>query len=241
LNFKQFFILCENIDQLLELGSNLAKMPRSEIQIILGEIQIILGGKHSFENYLDREKFVSKFSWSIPCKEAIDAIREYGRQPIYDLMAGTGFWSKVLNEAGIKTIASDLHISKKFNPYKHSPKHFKVKRINAIKAAVDKTRRGLKGDVLLSWPPYECPVATDVLQNLPIGTRVFYIGESYGGCTADASFFSYLSQNCKKLKTIYLPQFSGLHDALEIYEKVKEEPIDDNLRGKTLLPYNDDD
>jgi hypothetical protein len=67
---------------------------------------------------------------------------------------------------------------------------------------------------------------------LLIGSRVFYIGEGMGGCTADASFHKYLCVNFGHLHTEDLPQFPGIHDYLSVYEKKQNQPIDPKYRGE---------
>jgi hypothetical protein len=241
MEFKSFFLISEDIRDLLHLGTKLGKMPIKEIKEIMDGLPDVKKIKwedrhNSFTlNWETRDQFAHKFSWSIPCKEAIDAIKQFARPPLRDLMAGTGFWAKILNESGLKTIPYDLHISKKYNDYKHSANHMTIKRSNALKTAYNMQRRELSGDVMISWPPYECPIATDVLTLLPIGTRIVYIGESSGGCTGDLSFHSFLHTNCQELISVNLPHFSGIHDYLWIYEKTKNAPIDTAKRGVTML------
>jgi hypothetical protein len=64
-----------------------------------------------------REHFVKNFAWAAPCKEAIDAIKKFARPPIYDPMAGLGFWAKLLNDRGVETLAFD-HLAPGENHYR---------------------------------------------------------------------------------------------------------------------------
>lgn len=223
----------ESVLDIINLGYELANTPRKEI-----EERMRIGEKTHYY-YPDRDVFISKFGWSIPCKEALDAIKKYIREPLYDVMAGTGFWAKILNMAGIETIAHDIQINTKKNHYhklqgnKGMP-HIKLKRKNALRTGYDMSIGRIKGDVFLSWPPYECPVASELLSMLKIGTRVVYIGEDIGGCTGDLSFFTNLKNNFKLLEKVYLPNFPGIHDDMYIYEKTKNELIDNKLKGKAF-------
>ena len=152
MKFKEFFIN-ESITDLIQSTDKLAYMSASEIE------DLISNNMHSGK--LERPDFTKSFSWSIPCKEAIDAIKEYARPPLYDLMAGTGFWAKILNQNGVKTYASDINV------FKHNAwtkkQHMKIRRQNAIKGAlaIDRAResQGWSGDVIISWPPYKCSTA----------------------------------------------------------------------------------
>ena len=220
-------LINESVKDLIELSYKLGITPREEIEKIMK-----MGEKQNFY-YLDRDEFTLKLGWSIPCKEAVDAIKKYVREPLYDAMAGTGFWSKVLNLNGIKTIAHDIHKNPNKNTYhgnrwkdKESGKsHINIKRKNALKLGLDLKNQRIKGDVFLSWPPYNCVTANILADMLPIGTRLFYVGEGAGGCTGDHNFHKNLDTNFRLIDKVYLPNFPGIHDDLYIYEKIKNDPL----------------
>lgn len=229
--YKLHSILNESVLDIINIGYELANTPRKEIE------NKMKSGENVHYYYPNRDIFTSKFGWSIPCKEALDAIKKYAREPLHDLMAGTGFWAKILNMSGIKTIAYDRHSNIKKNHYHgkggHKSKiHFNLIRKNALRVGYDMSKERIKGDVFLSWPPYLCPAASDLLSILKIGTRVFYIGEGMGGCTGDLSFHINLDTNFTLLEKVYLPNFPGIHDDMYIYEKIKNDPGDPKHRGK---------
>lgn len=235
MNFKQFL---EVADDLFRLAYSLGEIPREEVEKFLAD--------RKGYDFSGRRAFTMYFGWSIPCKEAVDAIKKYTREPLYDILAGTGYWAKTLRKSGVNVIASDIHKVMNRNNYHQrkedtgakdisnlvKPEKEKIIRRNALKVGYDINKGRLKGDVLISWPPYEEPFATDVLEMLPLGTRVFYIGEDMGGCTGDASFHKCLCVNFKFLHAEELPQFPGMHDSLAIYEKIKNIPIDPKHRGE---------
>jgi hypothetical protein len=204
----------------------------------------------SFHGFYFRKNFNRIFGWSVPCKEAIDIIKKYARSPVYDVMAGTGYWSRILNKAGIDVRPSDMHkilsknhyhkksedFDKKEDP-KSSPRTY-IRRRNALRVGFDIKNRRIKGDIFLSWPPYQCSVASDLLDMLPLGTRVFYIGEGQGGCTGDLAFHKNLESNFKLLDSVELPTFLGIHDGLDVYEKEKENKIDAKYRGAVWDSYD---
>ena len=238
-----FKLYLETSEELFKNAYSLGEMPREEVEKFLSN--------RGFD-FSTRRAFTTYFGWSVPCKEAVEAIKKYARQPLYDVLAGTGYWTKILKKAGINVIASDIHKITSKNYYHRSredlpdisnlikPEKEKILRRNALRVAYDLKRERLKGDVLISWAPYEKPFATDILEMLPIGSRVFYIGEGMGGCTADASFHKYLCVNFEHLHTEYLPQFPGIHDYLSVYEKKQNLPIDPKHRGENWI-YEDDD
>lgn len=220
MNFKQWF---EAVEDLFPNIEQLPQMSSDEIDALLNQRN--RGHDNLGKDYENRQKFVRQYSWSIPAKEAIDAIKKWARPPIYDIMAGSGYWTKLLNQAGIKTYAYDLHKVAKHNPYKMQPKHAKIKRRHALEV----TRRFNKPtDIILSWPPYDEPLGNEILKTLPIGSRVFYFGEGWGGATGDDAMHANLNKNFKNLEEIDLPKFAGLYDRLYIYEKVANEPFNQN-------------
>lgn len=236
--FRKAFRIA-SIQDLIKNADKLANMSKDEVERILHG-----SGKYSLSPYYDRLEFVRSFSWSIPCKEAMDAFKKWARPPLYDVMAGSGFWTKILNQAGIKTRAFDLNPARKYNEYKHHSKHYKVERKHALETgrSIQRARqRGIHGDIILAWPPYESPVAHDLLKMLEVGSRIFYFGESAGGCTGDAAMHSFIGKNCKQLDYVYLPKFEGIHDSLIVYEKIKNDDVDANLRGVFQKKYEDYD
>lgn len=231
MNFRDFLIV-EALQDLLNDPSSLASKSRQEIQYMMPP-------GFSKASFIKRNELTRTFSWSIPCKEAIDAIKQFARPPLIDVMAGTGFWAKVLNAAGIQTIPYDLHNAAKYNPYKHRPQ-MPIKRQNALKTAYKIKNRGVPRDILLSWPPHGSPVAYDAVAMLPIGSRIFYVGESGGGCTGDSALAAFFEKNCTELAYVHLPRFEGIYDNLWIYEITKSYPINPKLRGKSGF-WNDDE
>jgi len=95
----------------------------------------------------------------------------------------------------------------------------KIIRRNALKVGYDLKRERLKGDIFLSWPPYDEPLAFELAKTIPSGTRIFYIGEGKYGCTGDDNFHNYLCDNFKELHFELLPKFEAIHDSLYVYEK----------------------
>ena len=217
--FKLFY---ENARKLMELYDEIPDWSSDKIQDYLrGRSE-----EERFSNWKFRHEFVRKLSWSIPCKEAVDAIRKWARPPIYDLMAGSGYWSKILNDRGIKSIATDINVGKRYNDYKHTVLS-KVRRANAYKVAgstIHRSKLGF-GDILLAWPPYDEPIGNTIIKLIPLGSRVFYFGEGYGGCTGDDEMHCRLYEDFKHLDVVNLPQWTGINDSLFIYEKVKNDYV----------------
>lgn len=243
MEFKNFL---EVHDNFFRLAYSFGEMPREQIENLLNE------KNPGYWSYGDRRAFTMNFGWSIPCKEAVDVIKQYVREPLYDVMAGSGYWAKILRKAGVNVIASDIHKVLNKNNYHQKkddtgardishlikPEKEKIIRRNALQVGHHIKTGRLKGDVLISWPPYQSSFSTDLLELLPLRSRVFYIGEDMTGCTGDASFHHFLCTNFKTLHTEDLPQWQGIHDYLSVHEKMGNTPVDPRSRGRD---YWDDD
>lgn len=222
-------------------ADKLGKISREFIQASIDQ----MGKNTSFNSWRYRRDFNRLFGWSVPCKEAVDAIKKYIRPPLYDVMGGTGYWGRILRNDGIDVRTSDIHKILSKNGYhrkteddsqeiqdsRTSPKTH-IRRRNALRVGFDIKNQRIKGDLFLSWPPYECPIASDLLDMLPIGTRVVYIGEGAGGCTGELSFHKNLETNFKSIIYVELPTFIGINDGMDIYEKIKDEKEHTKYRGK---------
>jgi len=173
------------------------------------------------DSYTTRRAFIKHFSWTIPNKETFDLIRAHIPKPgpIYDLMAGTGYWAKLLALDGYKVAAYDLDISSKHNTYKHASKHFNIKRGNAISVALRLKTAGNPVNIMLGWVPYESEAGNLVVQNLPSQSKVILTGEGRGGATGTSSLFDTLYNQYTSLGSHTPPQWFGLHDFVEIFEK----------------------
>ena len=82
-----------SVDDLIQNVDHLARLPREKVQRLLDRGT----GGYNWGMSGGRGKFVQQFSWSIPCKEAVDAILKYAQDPVYDPMAGSGFWANSSN------------------------------------------------------------------------------------------------------------------------------------------------
>jgi len=170
---------------------------------------------NNLENWDIRSEFTKQFGWSLPCKEAVDAIKKHSQgQRIYDVMAGTGYWAKVLRDHGIDTIASDIGEVE----WGFKAQHTEIGKMDARKAA-GLAAKGKPIHLLLSWPPYEGSIGHKLLRMLPIGSVLYFIGESRGGCTGTQEMFDELHINYQEIDSVRLPQWAGIHDELTIYKK----------------------
>lgn len=219
-------MMCDRVDKLIANSDKLGEFSKEKVEELLSYGSLNSEALHKAKKEdLDRpgrRAFVERYSWSIPCKEAVDAIiRHSDGKIIYDPMAGTGYWARILQSRGVKVIASDLHIAARHNSYGHRKRHGKLKRANAYQVA-GRTMHRNPGHLLLAWPPYNSPLGYNILKLIPLETKVFYLGEGYGGCTGDDMMHLYLDESFLTIEVVELPQFWGLSDNLYIYRKARQ-------------------
>lgn len=185
------------------------------------KVKQFINSKTSKEDFFNvRRKTVKKYAWTIPCKEYIESIKAHiiPNQPVYDVMAGTGFVGKVLKKHGINVISSDAEILTKKNKYGHTNLHDPdmeemdaLTRVNSFSTPIN---------VLMSWVPYSEDTDLKVAEILQPNSILIYVGESYGGATGSEEFWTYASKNFQVLDDMYIPQWPAIHDFLWIGKKL---------------------
>ena len=134
---------------------------------------------------------------------------EMKNMKVLEIMAGTGWLAQGLQRCGLPIIATDIFKSKYRYVTEGSQLVFAVEKLSAIDAITD---YGENCDALLvSWPYMENDLVKALLMtNWPSSKPILYVGEGYGGCTADDEFHDRFVEK----KVIDIPQWSGLHDRL---------------------------
>jgi hypothetical protein len=159
-----------------------------------------------------RKAFTQAWGFSIPCAEAVAALR--GLAPLVEVGAGTGYWAALLRAAGHDVVATDLH-PKGRNTYGfEGGAHTDVEGL-AGAAAV---RKYADRDIFCSWPSEGESWALGAAWALRPGRRLAIILNP--GNTATPGLRRYLSTRFRKLATVSIPQFPGAADDLTIYEKL---------------------
>lgn len=168
------------------------------------------------DDFKVRDKFIKKFSFAVPCKEAVGEIVSRSRL-ILEVGAGTGFWARLIGSAGADIKATDAAAGN--SDYSQPVGAFvTVSNMKAAKAVATFPDR----DVLMVWPCYQKSWSLDVIKAMRPGRIIFYIGE-WCGCTASDRFHSALknkSQFEQLVEYFPLPQFWGIHDSLHIFRKL---------------------
>lgn len=156
-----------------------------------------------------RDLLVRKYSWAVPNEKALECIRTLATRPIIEWGAGSGYWASLLAQRGVEITCYD---KKPWDTLYHP-----------VTECSDPTKVDWRGKALmLVWPPYEEPMASEVLREyLRANARrtIIYVGEGYGGCTGDDIFHEQLKITFGGPdEVITLPTYEGIHDSLVIYK-----------------------
>jgi len=153
-----------------------------------------------------REDLTKKYAFAIPTDKAIRKLVELS--PLIEICAGTGYWAKLISEAGGDIIAIDNGERTDF-----THKWFEIQ-----KGTHDEVSKYPDRTLLLCWPPLNDIMAYETVE-LYKGETVVYIGEGDGGCNATEEFFEYLEKNFVEQETIAIPQWPGIHDYFVIWRR----------------------
>lgn len=164
--------------------------------------------------HLDKARavYVKMFGFSVPCAEAVAALRKLG--PLVEIGAGTGYWSAILAANGHDVVATDPVPGRSHYGFNIGA-HYPVVQLFG-NAAV---RHYPERDVLCSWPCSRVTWAMDAARQIAAPRHFAYIGEGRGGQTGDNGLFDLLEAAFDRIATIPLPQFSGCKDRLTIYRR----------------------
>lgn len=177
----------------------------------------LFGTSHKYGMLLSlaRQRYVYKYAWAIPSKQALDAIARYS--PIVEIGAGSGYWAHLLAKLGVDIVAYDVS---KTNQYMGSYNRFH-KPWFEVREGDEKSVKGHADRALfLCWPPYDDKMAVNTLKQYK-GDTVLYIGEGKGGCTASDAFFNLLTKNFSEEDNVDIPVWFGIHDRLFIFKRNK--------------------
>ncbi len=159
-----------------------------------------------------RTKFIEEVGYILISEDWIKPLARWlGDRPCLEIMAGSGRLSKELEKQGVKIKATDdfswdkqLHIDSSY-----------VERLDCLKA-IDKYGSQVKF-IICSWPYMDWKMYRCLLKMREVNPkcRLIYIGEDFGGCTADDDFFNVLEecnvQGFKEAVSSYR-RWEGIHD-----------------------------
>ena len=161
-----------------------------------------------------RDTIISKFGFAIPTEQLVQRLKKLS--PIVDMGAGTGFITKLINEAGGQSAAYDL-----YPPNLVENRYGFNRTFGLVRAGnEDSLKYHPCSTLLLSWPPYNGDFGYKCLTHPKwYGRHVVYIGENDGGCTGDDNLHLELNSKWTLLETIRIPVWHGIHDKAFIYKR----------------------
>lgn len=155
--------------------------------------------------------FVS-WEWVIPFAEWI------GERKCLEVMAGRGWLSYALRQRDIDVIATD-----DYSWHKEQKWEEPVTTVEEINCVDSITVYGRDIDILIMSWPYMDSNAYDTIKALHEvnpEALIVYIGEGYGGCTADDMFFEHISfiedDELFNKASGRFKSFDGIHDRLRL-------------------------
>jgi len=161
-----------------------------------------------------KNSFIEFYGYSVPSKDAVEKSYEFcGSDKILGICSGLGTWEYLFRLSGLEVTATDVGSSGGYAvDFKKTRTPIeKINHMTAIK------KYGLSHNVLfMSWPPLESSIAVEAVRAFP-GSKVIYIGECYGGCTANKDFFSLLNKSFVLKETIRIPSWVGIYDKMYFY------------------------
>jgi hypothetical protein len=165
------------------------------------------------DSYLFRDKYV-KHSFPILSDDMIRSMADFlsKREFVVELACGEGWLTYWLNKYCPDTV---LECVDNMTWPKHKDHLDIVKSDCAIEYAKDNSDVDL---YIFSWP-YMDDVAYKVWNEMRKGQELLYIGESWGGCTADDSFFEAVNGFEVKHEIESFVSFCGIHDYVYLYRK----------------------
>lgn len=192
--------------------------------------------RFSLEGYRRRIEFLKNFGYAIPSKESIEHLNNFvGTDAVLEVGAGRGLWAKLMQDIGMDVTATDQfsgripsdelseNLVHEDNPYwkpeadeKFDRSNFtdviQIEGIEAIGKFLD------KNVLLMIWPPYDEPMATDMVKAF-IGNKLILIGEGHGGCTGANCLWELLEQEWNFVEKVDIPQWAGMHDRIMLYTR----------------------
>jgi len=175
------------------------------------QLEIARFRSDSGEEYLDRQKFVGRYSWTVTDPDSVQFVADHVVGGVVDPMAGTGYWAYLLGQLGITVVCYDLHADCD-NPWHGDHSHWvPVQPMDGAESVVlhpDKT-------LLLAWPPYSDPAGARILDAYR-GNRVIYLGE-FDGCCGDDAMHEALAGGWEEVASIRPVLWWGLHDRITVF------------------------
>ena len=179
-------------------------------------LEYLRSPSHSLvENWEKREDFRSGTSWHIPTKELVASLVEYS--PMVSVGSGFAYTESLAIKEGADIISTDLSPDSNNHWCRDGKFYCDVEKIKADEAVKKYKDR----NVFMAWPPYDNPMAAEVVEAMEVGKYLVFVGEYHGGCTGDDNFFEILYANFEEVSDLAIPNWPGIRDSCVIYKKIK--------------------
>jgi hypothetical protein len=169
-----------------------------------------------------RDSYIRQYGFYIVSEGFIEnTVNYFGKSKILEVGAGSGFLSACLQNAGIDIVPTEAHLVD--NHYGFKNNYTEIIEEDSIKYL--KNNKDKFDTILMSWPNYSSPFAYQIAKNMASGQTLIYIGEGYGGCTADDRFFDYMEKYADVLEDETHKfnessfSWSGIHDRVRVFKK----------------------
>ena len=168
---------------------------------IYKSMTVIRARRHITRNY-NMWAMVDRL-WTSELAKRLKILTNSASPRILEVFSGAGWLAKAMQSHGCQVTATDV------NPF---GKHIMTTIVSAD--ARDAIRRFYADHdcLLLSWPPYDKPIAYECLLDWDSKKPVIYIGEGVDGCTADDSFHKRLAV----YESMKIPTWPAIHDQVFI-------------------------
>ena len=172
--YNKFKIFDPKIKELLELADK---------QELIDDI------KDNIRALEERDIFIKAAGFSLITKNFIKALSEWiGDRSVLEIMAGTGYISKSLKDEGVNVVAvTDI----KESSWGFKKEWTEVEKLSANEAIMKYNNVDI---IICSWAYMDNTMYAALLTMREYNPNaiILYIGEDYGGCTANDNFFENL-------------------------------------------------
>lgn len=158
-----------------------------------------------------RSVYAAVFSWSLPCRQALDEIAAFAGKRLASYGSGAGYWEHLLaTHYGIDVACHDMTLRHRFVPMRKLPHS---------EATLDP-----EDAIFLAWLPGEVAIDAAIeslLDQARPGQRLVLVGEpadenGHPRTCGTRRFFAYLQDHFETQATIPLPNYAYFKDRVEL-------------------------
>ena len=172
--------------------------------------------KNFTEETIRRKNFISKYGFSVPSELALQKIYNFCDQDkILEIGSGMGLWAHLMKLSGLNVYATDIGSDGKY--YKDFSRTWTKIEMITHEEAIEKYKS--ECNVLFtSWPPIDKLISFNMM-HVYTCSKIIYIGECYGGSTANTNFFDILNKLFVLIETVTIPRWTGIYDKMYFFER----------------------